>query len=431
MVKSMSAVIATAERPLFGGDCLARERGAPHGKVLLVPGLIPGEVALVEIVLSRRNYDRARVLSVLEPSPHRVQPACPYHAICGGCSMLHVEGQFQVELGRQVLEDIFLREGLEVPPIQAVTEASLGYRCRMQLTNGGLQGRGGGREVVPITACPCATPEINRWLEQVPPEQRQSGRLQVFGDRRVCGEGKVLWALTQREDKGPRVTGRSRRRLTDKVRRRFCGTLPSPETTCTLTLSPPGFRPKEISFDVRGFFQSNLTVLEKAISLVLEHTKEIRATSPQSTPSHALDLYSGAGTMAAFLSDHFDLVTLVEHNRDSLVFAGQNLKGRPHQSYGVSAARWAGEFGPALLKDRPPELAFIDPPRSGMERAVQDFLAASPIPHIAYLSCDPATQARDCRALREGGYHMKRLFLLDFYPNTGHLEILALLERPR
>lgn len=424
----MSSIIITAEKPVFGGDSLAWI----EGKALFLPGLIPGEVAQVEIVSSQKDYDRAKVLSILEPSPHRVTPSCPYYASCGGCNMLHVEGKFQRELRRQVLQDIFQREGVDIPSIEIVAAETLGYRCRMQLNDGGLQERGKSKATIPIASCACATAEINSWLQQVPPEQRAQyhpGRIQIFGDKRVCGGQQVLWASIQKPQNSLQVTGKSRRKVQDKVRRRFSGTVASPATTCTVQLTPGNCSPKMISFDVRGFFQSNLDVLEQAISLLLEYVDEIKVATGKSTLTHALDIYSGAGTIAAFLADHFQMVTLVEHNRDALVFAQQNMSGRPHQSYGVSGEQWAREFAPALLKENLPELAFVDPPRSGMEPAMRQFLAHSGIPHIAYLSCDPSTQARDCAILEKAGYRIKKLYLLDFYPNTGHTETMAFLER--
>lgn len=420
-----SSITVTAEKPVFGGDSLAWI----EGKALFLPGLIPGEVAQVELVSRQKDYDRAMVVSILEPSPHRITPPCPYYASCGGCNMLHVEGKFQRELRRQVLQDLFQREGAAIPSIDIAAAETVGYRCRMQLNDGGLQERGKGKAPIPVDSCVCATAEINSWLQQVPPERRQPGRIQIFGDRRVCGGQQVLWASTQKPQNSLQVTGKSRRRVQDKVRRRFSGTVASPATTCTLQLTPGKSSPKMISFDVRGFFQSNLDVLEQAIALLLEYVDQIKAATGKSSLTHALDIYSGAGTIAAFLADHFQLVTLVEHNRDALVFAQQNLSGRPHQSYGVSGEQWARECAPALLKGNLPELAFVDPPRSGMEPAIRQFLVQSGIPRIAYLSCDPATQARDCAILEKAGYRVKRLFLLDFYPNTGHMETMALLER--
>ena len=240
----------------------------------------------MELVSRQKDYDRAQVLSILEPSPHRITPACPYYSSCGGCTMLHVEGEFQRELRRQVLQDLFQREKIVIPAIDIVAAETLGYRCRMQLHDGGLLERGKGKAVIPITSCACATAEINSWLQQIPPEQRAQhhpGRIQIFGDRRVCGGQQVFWASTQKSQNSLQVTGKSRRKVQDKVRRRFSGTVASPATTCTVQLTPGNRSPKMISFDVRGFFQSNLAVLEQAITLLLEYVEEIKTATGKST----------------------------------------------------------------------------------------------------------------------------------------------------
>jgi len=424
----MSRLIVTAEKLVFGGDCLARIKGeSSDGKVIFVSGLIPGESAEIEIIASKKNFHRGKLVSILEPSSHRVAPPCSYYPECGGCNLLHVSSDFQVTLRQQVLEDIFQREGIPIPVLQTLGGEPLGYRCRMQLTNGGLQQRGKAHSPIPITNCPCGTAEINRWLQQVPFEQRHQGRIQIFGDSRIQSEDKFFWASTEKEKAVLQVTGKTSRKLQDKVKRRFSGTSLSAATTCTLQISPKKYKPKILSFDVRGFFQSNLGVLEQTIDVLLDYLQEIK--SKRGRLSHALDIYSGAGTMSVFLADYFDLVSLVEHNRDALVFAEQNLLGTNHQSFGLSGERWAREFGTKVVESNLPELAFVDPPRSGMEGAVRNFLAQGAIPHIAYLSCDPATQARDCKTLVQAGYTITRLFLLDFYPNTGHLETLVFLEK--
>lgn len=426
----MADLVVTAKKLVFGGDSIA-ESVDGSGKVLFLSGLIPGEVAQIEITSRHKDYERGRVISILAPSPHRIEPVCPYYSQCGGCNMLHVAPDFQVELRKQVLQDIFQREGLAIPPLEAVCGKNLGYRCRMQLTDGGFQQRGMNKNPIPITCCPCGTAEINNWLQQIPPQQRGKGRIQLFGDQRIQGEKKVLFADSGKssdgKQAGPKITGKTNRKIKDRVKHRFSGTSLSPATTCSLQLSPTHGQAKLISFDVRGFFQSNLEVLEKAISIVIEYVQEIKA---QGTPlTHALDIYSGAGTISVFLADYFDTVTLVEHNRDAVAFAEQNLRGTSHQSYGISGEKWAKEFGTGIVSQNPPQLAFVDPPRSGMEKGVRDFLTTSRIPHIIYLSCDPTTQARDCKVLIQAGYTIKKLFLLDFYPNTSHMETLALLER--
>ncbi len=174
---------------------------------------------------------------------------------------------------------------------------------------------------------------------------------------------------------------------------------------------------KKLSFDVRGFFQSNLFVFEKVIKLILDNL---------AGGQNVLDMYAGCGSISSFLTDKYKNVVLVEHNRDALVYAEQNLAGKGHVSYGLSGAAWVKTCATSCGKF---DACIVDPPRSGMEKEVADYLCHSEIPQILSLSCDPATHARDCARLIKAGYAMEKIYLLDFYPNTSHIESLAVFRR--
>ena len=141
-----------------------------------------------------------------------------------------------------------------------------------------------------------------------------------------------------------------------------------------------------------------------------------------------MDLYSGCGTFSAFLADSFNEVQLVEHNRDALVFAEQNLFGKKHVSFGQSGEQFVKMRRELIKHPESFDAVVVDPPRSGIERGVTDWLIAEKTHQIRAVSCDPATQARDVSRLVRGGYTLTRLYLLDFYPQTSHIESLACLE---
>ena len=136
-------------------------------------------------------------------------------------------------------------------------------------------------------------------------------------------------------------------------------------------------------------------------------------------------MYSGCGSISTFLTEKYENVVLVEHNRDALVYAEQNMAGTKHISYGLSGAAWVKSCASSLPAF---DAVTIDPPRSGMEKEVCTWLCQSKIPLILSLSCDPATHARDLARLLACGYNLKEIYLLDFYPNTSHIESLAVLE---
>ena len=171
---NLSSVIA--EKMLFGGDCLAKI----GGKSVFIPFAVPGERLEIEIVKSFADYDQARIVRVLEPSPHRTAPACPLYQKCGGCDMMHVESGFQTELKKKILMELLERAGVAFPEIQVVSGEPLVYRSRFQLHDGGMEERSS-NAVVPIPACPVAVPQINEWLKETPAQDRPKGKGFLFG----------------------------------------------------------------------------------------------------------------------------------------------------------------------------------------------------------------------------------------------------------
>lgn len=408
------AIQIVAEKMVFGGNCLAKL----NGKNVFIPFAVPGETLEIEIKKSFRDYDLAKIVRIVNPSPHRVEPFCPLYGICGGCNMQHISAEYQKELRVQMLRDSFEREGIEAPEIDVISGKEKGYRARIQLTDGGFNERES-NSIVPLAQCPVATDAINAYLSAVPQKDRPRGRVHVFGDERVQN-GTVYPHLILAEEKKSlklgqqEVSEKLRKRLKHFVKPRFAGTTAEAVTPCEIMLAG-----RKIQFDARGFFQSNLEVLEKTVSVLLSNLGG----------NHALDMYAGAGVLSAFLSDIFEKVTLVEHNRDALVQAEINLAGTKHASYGVSGAKWVRENASGIIVHEGNfDAVVIDPPRSGMETEVRDWLCANKVGQIRSVSCDPATHARDAAALVKAGYSLSRLYLLDFYPQTSHIESLAFFE---
>ncbi len=377
----------------------------------MVEGALPGERLEVEITKSLPDYDEAKVVKVLEPSPHRAAPACPLCGKCGGCDFMFIESDFQTELKKKVLADLAERAGLEIPQIQVLAGEPFGYRSRFQLHDGGLEERKS-NNVVPIENCPVAVPQINEWLKATPMEERPKGRGLLFAWK--SAEPELSFALDSprapSNEGKPQNSGKNKgkKRGNKKPPSRFEGI--AQDAQCPVQIELCG---KKILFDARGFFQSNIALLEKAVPLIMEGL----------AGKNALDLYSGAGTFSAFLADKFENVVMVEQNRLSLVYAERNLAGRPHESYGISGADFA-KRNARLLSERLGgfDALVVDPPRSGIEREALDWICESGIPAIKYLSCNPSTQVRDLKRLSEAGYKIEEFWLLDFYPQTSHLE---------
>ena len=168
-------------------------------------------------------------------------------------------------------------------------------------------------------------------------------------------------------------------------------------------------------------------MLEKTIPLLLKDFENLPKNS------RLLDMYAGVGTLSCFAQKFFQEIYLVEHNKKALAFAKENLETNDFSknqnkkkilTFSQSgekfvSTKWAKEFFDVLI---------IDPPRSGIEKPVLSWIVDKKIPIIRYLSCDPVTHSRDAKILLEAGYQCKKLYLLDFYPQTSHIESLSYFE---
>ncbi len=390
----MAIIDIITHKMIFGGKSLGKFKE----KSVFVPFSLPEESLRVEITRERGDYDEARIVEILAPSPRRIAPPCPLYQKCGGCNLMHADYEFQLELKKQMMLEAFARVSVPVPPINVISKNPLGYRNRMEFLDGGLQERGT-NSVISLEKCPVASDEINRWLSEIPQDCRPKGRTIAFGSENASPRLAIAeLRLPEKERAGKSHSQLSS--ISNPVEANICG--------------------KKIAFDAKGFFQSNVGMLELAIPKIMEGL----------SGNHALDLYSGCGTFSVFLAEKFSRVTMVEHNKGAVAFAEQNMTGVPHSTFAVSGNVFAKYHAESAARQNGAfDLVFADPPRSGMEKEVCEWLCKSGVPKIAYLSCDTSTQARDVAKLAENSYIIEEAWLLDFYPQTSHLETFLICDK--
>ncbi len=382
-----------------------------EGKTVFVPQLLPGEKADIEITESHKDYDRGSIVKLIEKSEHRRNPPCPYYGICGGCNLQIADDLYQKELRLGILQDCFrraLRLNEKSPETDVVYNAEVisgkdwGYRNRFQFHAGGLKKRAQ-ESIIALEDCPVAVPEVRELLikKKLP---ASFGRLHVFN-----GEISDDDAIDSDSVKG----------LKKGVIRDFCsdGIQETYVEICG----------EKIYFDIRGFFQSNIDALEKAVKSI-KPIVDSYADQAKRAGGELLDMYSGVGTLSALLGRAFKKTTLVEHNKKALRFADKNLRFLPHDVFAMTGENWVRTQAARKKYDA----VIIDPPRSGIEKPVMSWLCqprAELRPLVIFsVSCDPVTHARDAASLIASGYELKTLKLLDFYPQTSHIESFALFE---
>jgi 23S rRNA (uracil1939-C5)-methyltransferase len=384
---------ARVERLASGGAGIARHQGM----TVFIGLCAPGDRLRAKITAVHKTWAEAELVSLEEPSPTRVEPPCPCYGLCGGCSLQHLAYETQLAEKKTILRDAFTRIGAfaSLPEIAAIPSPPFEYRNRVQLhypppPGAGLAGFMGRGEIVPVTDCPVADPGIRRFLETQKPAAPLPGRKSRFT---LFSRGDLLLNENSQTTRG---------------------------TTPVLG--------REISLDAGVFFQSNVTMLEKLVPVLLKAAE----TADRDRP--AADLYCGVGTFAAFLRDYFPRVDLVEENGAALDMARANVPGEGHRFVPLSGETWIKSRNPVprdTAKKTGDGFLVTDPPRQGLSRVMRSWLALNGPPALAYVSCDPATLARDASALRNGGYDLDSLTFFDFYPQTAHIESLAVFRRDR
>lgn len=391
----------TIEAVAFGGDGVGR----PGGLVTFVPFTVDGDEVMAEITERRSRYARAVLRELLSASPHRVEAACPYYNRCGGCSLQHVRYDHQLVLKESQVADSFTRIGrfpsLPLRPM-IPSPRNFSYRGRAEVHlvyGGGRRAKAGFMErgshvLFDVERCLLMAESINDSLTGL----RRS--LEARKDGPVRREERLLWSSLPDE------------RTTGPVN----GAPPSKGRILRLVKGYTLFVP------VLGFFQANECLVDTLVDVVLE-------LASLSQEDAVLDAYCGSGLFSRFLAERAGSVFGIEHDREAVDCARENLSRAGFQNAFFHGGDVAEGLLDLLHRRLRIDVAVLDPPRTGCGRGVLDALVELSPRRIIYVSCDPATQARDARRLADRGYSLAALQPLDMFPQTSHLEVVAVLEK--
>ena len=355
-----------------------------EGKAVFVPLALPGERVSARLVSGKRDYAQAELLEVLEPSRHRVAPPCPVYGLCGGCNLQHLAYSRQVEEKALIVAEAFARVAKVDPGTVSVAPSlPFAYRNRLQLHFNEARRLGlvrrSSSEIVEIPGCMVALRPIQEWIEARAGTTRAYEELAFGGAARerfiVFGYGEEVWVEGEKGLAQVEVAGRP------------------------------------VQFHIKGFFQSNLYLLDRFVP------EAVAGLSGEA----AADLYCGVGLFGSFLSSSFSRVTCVEQNPFALELAKANVPGEGHEFHALSVEDWV-RSGSA---ERKFDLVLMDPPRTGLGPAVREWLIRTKPGTIVYVSCDPVTLARDSGELVRAGYELQWVKAFDFYPQTSHVECHA------
>ncbi len=414
----------------FGGYGVAHT----EGKVVFLPFSIEGEKVKAEIVQEKKTYSLGRVRDVMTPSPWRVKPPCPYFGVCGGCQWQHISPLAHGRLKREILENVLGRIGglKEIPAILVIPfDTPYGYRIRVQLKIragriGYYQERS--HQVVDIDRCAISHPLINRLLLVLRNELPSLSPIEEAEINVSPEEGKGVVVLHARGS-GPKKIlspGRFARlleicpdlkgmALRSGKRVRLFG-----DPFLNFTIRSDRFGSREglrLRVSPESFFQVHPEQNRRLIETVLDFSEAAK-------DEKVLDLYSGIGNLTLPLALRAGEVAAVEESRSAVEDGRYNA-----DENGLACHFVPGKVEEALRdwEGEGPDLIVLDPPRSGC-RSILDRVARLKPAKIVYVSCEPTTFSRDVKALGERGFRLRRLALIDMFPQTHHMEVVGLLK---
>ncbi len=450
------------DRMAPAGDGLAKAEGS--NRVVFVPGAAPGDRLEVEVFDAKSNFACARIKKVLSSGPERIDPPCRHHAApsrpgpaCGGCDWQHIAYESQLKHKRAVVVVCVARIG-KFPDAEKIvletlrTPKPFGYRNKVQIPfmpgpNGPRMGffSAGSREIVDMKECPIQ-PDLSARIALSVKEMAIARGWTYFDGKtgrgwlrhlyiRTNAEGRALVALVTTHQEFP-----DREVFSAELRARHPEIVGihqnvNPERT-SVVLGPVwrrlwGQRELEETLGRFRFAASPgafLQVNTPGAEILYDAAKAAVKEGGKKFPV-GLDLYCGVGTLTLWMADCYPRIIGVEENKDAINDAYRNAEHNRVRNARFKAGR-AESVLPKLAAELPSEVcAVVDPPRVGLSQPVRRFLTDKKIKRLVYVSCDPATFARDAGFLCHSGYILRRVQPVDLFPQTSHVELVGLLDR--
>ncbi|HZB87580.1 MAG TPA: 23S rRNA (uracil(1939)-C(5))-methyltransferase RlmD [Terracidiphilus sp.] len=422
-----AAELVQIEKPLYGGAFLAHAAG----KAVFVPLALPGEQARVRVTEAKRGYAAAEIEEIVVASAERIAPQCRHFGACGGCAYQHADYSTELRLKATILRETLERGGVRAPEeMGTLAGEPWGYRNRVRLAfdaTGRLGYRGRrSHAVVPIEECPIAAPLLVRAALAFAEVARENApvlrpaEIALFCNAEETALLASVTAAAQRKSRFDAWSEDWRAHVPE-----LCGIEWLLEGRSGLQArvasrwGVPSIVYRAAEFDYRvdqgAFFQVNRWLIDALAE---------RVTAGRSG-ALAWDLFAGVGLFARRLTASFSRVVAVESAPASTQALAANLK----HTRGAPVRATTLDFLRREHAGARPDFIVVDPPRAGLGAAVTAALVSIAAPSMVYVSCDPATLARDLRALGEGGYAIDSVTLVDLFPRTFHLETVVELRR--
>ncbi|HKJ04422.1 MAG TPA: TRAM domain-containing protein [Geopsychrobacteraceae bacterium] len=414
----------------YGGKGIARF----DGKVIFVTGAVPGDLAICRLTKEKKRYAEAELVECVAASRLRRNPPCPVFDRCGGCQWQGLEYAEQCRWKETIFRDLLQRQaGINAESILSIVQApdEWNYRSRIQFKCAQQQGRflagfyrTGSHSVVDIDSCPVAAPELNAIFDSLKSGLADSPFSALVSqiDMAVGDDSQVRVVIhTSQESQAfadfcrpfAEESGFGLFLQSDRSRgpQHLCGPI-----DLRINVDLPPF---SLSYGPGGFSQINRAQNRNLVAAVVD---SLQLNGSESV----LDLYCGMGNFSLPLARRSRSVTAVEEYAPSIVKGRENAVNSDIENISFECSPAEGYLS-SVTENIHFDVVLLDPPRSGARRVVDELLSHRP-GKIAYVSCDPATLARDLDSLIRGGYRVVASRPYDMFPQTYHIESFSLLE---
>jgi len=395
----------------YGGESIGR---LEDGRAVFVPYSLPGEKVRIELVEDKKRFARGELIEVIDSSPRRIKPRCPYYSRCGGCHYQHIPYEDQLASKSEILRDTLQRIGkITAPQIEPLVPSSTpwNYRNHVQFhiaQNGqlGFQEPGGG-SVIPVQECYLPVDPINQvWplldLETIPGIDRIGLRVGDYDE--------VMINLNSRDPEPVELM------VDMPVSIVYTGPggniVLAGDDHISMTVLDRQFK-----ISAGSFFQVNTLMASEMVQHIL-------STLSLTDKKILVDAYCGVGLFSAFLAPVVESIIGIETAPSACDDFVINLEEFDNVELYQAPV---GNVLPSI--DPNPDIMIVDPPRAGLDRWTIDGILNLKPEVLVYVSCDPATLSRDIHRLSKGGYMLNQITPFDLFPQTFHIESISILER--
>lgn len=376
----------------YGGEGIVKHEGMTG----FVYGALPGELVRSRVIEIKKNYFRSQLLEIIEPSPFRIIPRCPYFGRCGGCVYQHLSFEKQLEIKSLQLQELLKRiSKIREVKISHIVPSPKSYNYRNQITIKLKKGQLGyigidNKKFVPIEECPIAKEPINIKLKEM--LAKTNGEIII-----KCGaDGTVDLAFLESisQKGGYKIL---HEKIGDKI----------------------------YYFSLSTFFQVNPYILPA----ILSQLKSILNLTPDTM---LFDLYCGTGLFSIYLGPHVKSAYGIEVNPTAVKLAQKSTEDNNIKNCHFCSGKAEILFPDIYRKHKGNKnILLLDPTRQGLSEDMLRIIGETPLDQLLYISCEPSILARDLKSLYQNGYQVRDIIIADMFPQTKYMETLAVLSKTK